>query len=269
MPPTVNPARETTASFAWVSVVRIASAASAPPSAASSISPSPARSFGIGSFTPITPVERTSTSLGVDPEQASGLGSGRERVELALRARRGVRDARVDHDRLRLGLGEVRLRDEHGRGLDAVRGEHPGADGGDGRADDREVELRLADARVDGAGDEALRGGDRAGRAARCARRRRPSRPALPRAGGPAVSSRPSARFAFWTAWPGGALAEVVDRGDHDPAAGRPVLEGGDLGGVGALQPREVGHRRRSRRRRAIRRRRPRAAAGDPREAVT
>ncbi len=40
----------------------------------------------------------------------------------------------------------------------------------------------------------------------------------------------------------GGALAEVVDRGDHDPAAGRLVLERGDLGGVGALEPREVGH---------------------------
>ena len=41
---------------------------------------------------------------------------------------------------------------------------------------------------------------------------------------------------------PGGALAEVVDRADHDPAAGRGVLEGGDLGGVRALQAREVGN---------------------------
>ena len=40
--------------------------------------------------------------LGVEVEQPPGLGGGRQRVELAALAGRRVRDAGVDHDRLRL-----------------------------------------------------------------------------------------------------------------------------------------------------------------------
>ena len=62
--------------------------------------------------------------LGVEVEEPGGLGGGAERVELAALAGERVRDAAVDHDRLRLRQLEVRLRDEDGRGLDAVLRPH-------------------------------------------------------------------------------------------------------------------------------------------------
>ena len=63
IPPTVNPSSETAASFVRVSVVRIASAASAPPSDESVVaaSPRPVVTLCSGSKVPMTPVERTST----------------------------------------------------------------------------------------------------------------------------------------------------------------------------------------------------------------
>ena len=98
--------------------------------------------------------------LGVEVEQPPGLGGGRERVELAALAGGRVGDARVDHDRLRLGRREMLLRDDDRRGEDLVDGEHRRADRGDGRADDREVESLAPDTRVHAGGREALRRGD-------------------------------------------------------------------------------------------------------------
>ncbi len=73
------------------------------------------------------------------------------------------------------------------------------------------------------------------------ASRRRATLNEHPESRSPAVSGRPSARFAFCTAWPGGALAEVVERADDDPGPGRAVGEDADLGAVGALDARELG----------------------------
>ena len=233
---------------AHVSVVRIASAASPPPSGESSISPRPASSFGIGSFTPITPVERTSTCSGSIPSSARGLGRGRERVQLTLLAGRRVRDAGVDHDRLRLGLGEVRLRDEHRRGLDAVGREHPGADGGHGRAHDREVELRLADPGMHGAGDEALARAVTAPVARSSGPldgdRHQTSTPRRPQPGGLLEAER---EVRVLDRLPGGALAEIVDRG----------------------RSRSSGRSPRPRTRRPRRRRCPAAARGRARPRIT
>src|SRR5581483_9775226 len=92
-------------------------------------------------------------------------------------------------DRPRLCLREMLLAHGHRRGLHAVDGEHPRARRGNERMDDREVEsVRLADPTPDGAGDEAFRRSDAHTR--------------MPFSRSPAVSSRPSARFAFWIAWP-------------------------------------------------------------------
>ena len=66
-------------------------------------------------------------------------------------------------------------------------------------------------------------------------------RRALPASRSPAVSSRPSARFAFWTAWPAAPLPRLSSAQIDDRAAGRPVLEARDLGGVGVLDARELG----------------------------
>ena len=64
IPPTENPSSETADSFVRVSVVRIASAAAGPPcrDRAGTASRRPPSTFSSGSSTPITPVERTSTS---------------------------------------------------------------------------------------------------------------------------------------------------------------------------------------------------------------
>ena len=122
IPPTVKPPRETTASFergvgghdrlgrvgAAVVGERRRRRARAPGSSLCS-----------GSRAPITPVESTSTSSEVEVEQPRRLGGRRERVELAALAGRGVRDARVDHDRLRLGEREMLAVHLQARGLDA------------------------------------------------------------------------------------------------------------------------------------------------------
>ena len=79
----------------------------------------------------------------------------------ALLAGGRVRDPGVGDDRLRLREIEVLLADGDGRGLHPVRGEHPGADGGLERADEREVTaLLLPDSAVDGGRGEALGRGD-------------------------------------------------------------------------------------------------------------
>jgi hypothetical protein len=72
----------------------------------------------------------------------------------------GVCTAGVEDDRLRLRFGEVQLRDDYGRGEDAIACEHRRSDCGHGRADDREVEALLLQAGGDAARDEASGMGD-------------------------------------------------------------------------------------------------------------
>ena len=197
IPPTVKPSSETAASFVRVSVVRIASAASAPPS-------------GDRAGTAVAQagehlVERQQHAdhagredehlLRVEVEQPARLGRGRERVELAALAGGRVRDARVDHDRLRLGDLEMLLRDDDRRGQHLVDGEHRRADRRHGRADDGEIEPLAPDARGDAGGDEALGRGD--------------AHTSTPASRSPAVSGRPSARFAFCTACPAAPLPRL------------------------------------------------------------
>ncbi len=69
IPPTTNPSPSTAACLGQRSVVRIAFAAPSPPSGASAADASrtPARTRSMGSGTPITPVERTTTSSGCSP----------------------------------------------------------------------------------------------------------------------------------------------------------------------------------------------------------
>ena len=207
--------------------------------------------------------------LGLQVEQPAGLGRRRDRVEQAALARGRVRDAGVDDDRLRLGGGEVLLRHDHRRRLDAVDGLHRRADGRHRRAHDGEILLLPPDARVHAGGDEALGRGD--------AHTSTPREPEPRRLGEPEREVRVLHRLA------GGALAEVVERADDDRGAGRAVGEDADLGRVGALHARQLrcdalrqhGHgrcgRRRprrapraGRRRRSAARRRSRSARGAP-----
>lgn len=69
IPPTVKPDVVTAACFGCVSVVMIAAAAAPPPSSDSPATAgfSPGRSLSIGSWTPITPVDRTSTCSAGSP----------------------------------------------------------------------------------------------------------------------------------------------------------------------------------------------------------
>ena len=133
--------------------------------------------------------------LGSRPSFAAAARRGRARVVQAALAGGRVRDAGVGDDRLRLRQLEVLARDDDRRRLHAVGREHPGAGRGDERAHEREVEAVLADAAVHGAGDEALGGGD--------------AHTSTPASRRPAVSSRPSARFAFWIAWPAAPLPRL------------------------------------------------------------
>src|SRR5581483_7157026 len=133
--------------------------------------------------------------LRLEAEQPAGLRRHRPGGDEALLARGGVRVAGVRHDRLRLRKLEMLLRDGDRRGLDAVGREHPGARRGQERADERHVPPRLADAGVDAGCGEALRGGH--------------AHTSTPLRRRPAVSSRPSARFAFWSAWPAAPLPRL------------------------------------------------------------
>ena len=114
MPPTVKPPREIAAVFGFVSVVMIASAAASPPSTEHGRN---------GSAQPgEKAVERQPDAddaggedddlLGLQLEEPGGFGGRGERVELAPLSGRGVRHARVDDDRLRLGLRDVVAVDE-------------------------------------------------------------------------------------------------------------------------------------------------------------
>ena len=183
------------------------------------------RSSGNGA--PITPVERTITCSGASPRSRRACAAVARASAHALRAHGGVRDARVDHDRLWLGDGEVLLRDDDGCGVHAVLRPHGGAGRGRSRADDREVLSSLADLRVHTRGEKPL---------AAVTLIRSP-----PFSRSPAVSSSPSARLAFCTAWPAAPLPRLSSAQTTIAVPVGTVLEDAELCGVRALHARELG----------------------------
>ena len=212
MPPTLKPSACTAASFVHVSVVRIACAASAPPSG---------ESAATACSTPAsTPLDRQRHAdhagredehlLGSQPEEVRRPFRSGARVREALLARRSVRVPGVDDDGARLRALEVLLADDDRRRLDAVRREHRRADALAVAGDEREVGAELADPRGDAGGPEALRGGD--------------AHTSTPASRSPAVSSKPSATFAFCTALPAAPLPRLSIAQTTIVAARRAVL---------------------------------------------
>ena len=150
----------------------------------------------------MTPVESTSTSSEVEVEEPRRLGRGREGVELPAFARRRVRDARVDHDRLRVGEREVLAVHRQAGGLHAVAREHrrPRSRAGpSGRSRGRGGRGR----RIPAATPEATN--PLAAVTLNCVH----VIPARSRAAARRVGSRPSARFAFCTACPAAPLPRL------------------------------------------------------------
>ena len=120
--PIVQPPAFTAMCFFTVSVVMIATAKSRPPSGDSSIFSMPAAMRSIGSCVPMTPVEATTTSCGSMPSFSPAELRHLDGVVQALLAGRGVGAAGVGHDRLRLAVRQVLLRDEQRRSLQLVAG---------------------------------------------------------------------------------------------------------------------------------------------------
>src|ERR1700730_4585613 len=87
------------------------------------------------------------------------------------------------------------LGDRPRRRLHPVDREHRGAGRPRTRADDGQIRPVAADAAVHAARDEALRGGD--------------AHTSTPDSRSPSVGSSPSARLAFWTAWPAAPLPRL------------------------------------------------------------
>ena len=77
--------------------------------------------------------------LRLEPERLGETDSRGDGVLLALRPRRGIRDAGVDQHGLRLGEREMALRDGDRSRLDAVRRPQRGADRGRNGAHDGDV----------------------------------------------------------------------------------------------------------------------------------
>ena len=184
------------ATLARVSVVRIASAASAPPrgersrGAAQSLAHLPQRQVDADH------AGREDEHLfHAQVEEPGRLGGGGDGVDVAALAGRRVGDARADHDRGRRGVGQVLLRDLDRRRLHAVRREHARANGRHERADEREVAVRASDPALDAAGDEALGGSD--------------AHTKTPGSRKPSDSGSPSARLAFWIACPAAPLPRL------------------------------------------------------------
>ena len=166
--------------------------------------------------------------LRVQVQEPRGLGRGCAGVELAAQPGGCVRDARVGDDGLRLSEAEVLLRDDDRRRLDAVGREHRRPGRGGERANHREVGLRLADPAVDAAGDEAPGCGH--------------AHTSTPPSRRPAVSSRPSARLAFWIAWPAAPFPRLSS---EQTTIARPVAwssKSAELCDVGALDTGQFGN---------------------------
>ena len=251
------------ASSRCVSVVRIASAASAPPSAGER---------GGAASKPgeqLVQRQRRADHAGREHEHLLGrraraaraaCAGGRERVERALRAGRRVRDAGVDRRppaaRRARGAAARRRPARPARGSASTSPRRsPGVDD----ADEREVlAARAADPRVHARGDEALAAAVTL-------------IPSTPVSRSPAVSSRPSARFAFCTAWPAAPLPRLSSAQMTIVVPVGAVGEDADLGRVGALHARELGRRRlrAARARPGSPRTRPRAARARRRRVCT
>ncbi len=186
-------------SWPRVSVVRIASAASAPPSwrSAAAAASMPGSSAAIGSRSPMRPVEQTATSPAPSAECAGGMLGGAVRVGETGRTGAGVGAAGVEHHRAQPAVRENLLRPQHRRRLDPVAGEHAG--GGVVRA--------VVDHQRDVARAAGLqpRGHPRRSEA----HRRGHAHGAIPSTDRPVVSGRPSMMLAFCTAWPAAPLPRL------------------------------------------------------------
>ena len=209
MPPTVHPSPVTTACLATVSVVRIASAASAPPSVGQARRPRVDAGEQRGHRQPLADqAGRADRDLaGADAQRGGDRLGAAVGVGEAVRAGARVGAAGVEDDRAQPLVGDDLLGPEHRRRLDPVGREDGGGDVGRAVVDDqREVERP---ARLDAGGDagrpESRCGGDAHG--------------AIPSAVRPAVSGRPEHQVRVLHRLAGRALAQVVDRaGDDDPA---------------------------------------------------
>ena len=134
--------------------------------------------------------------LGGEPERVGRLDGRRLGIRDSPRTRRGVGDARVHDDGLRLGPLEMPLRDDHGGREHAIRRPHRGTDGRLDRAHEREIEARPPDAGADPRRHEAARSGD--------AHQTR-----TPESRRPVVSSSPKRRLTFCTACPAAPLPRL------------------------------------------------------------
>ena len=231
MPPSVQPPGSLdTASLATVSVVRMASAAAAPPSTVrvAAAAETPGSKRVIGSRSPINPVEHTTTSPAPMPRWAATVFSRGVGVREPVRSGAGIGAAGVEHDGPRAAVGQDLLRPQNRRRLHPVCGEHSGGSVERAVVDDQgEVPAagRLQTGGHSG-GPEALRCGHAHG--------------ATPSAVRPAVSSRPRSRLAFCTACPAGTLTQVVDGARDDDPPGAPVHSGLEMGRVAAQGGRRV-----------------------------
>ena len=151
-------------SFGNGSVVMIARAAAAPPSAASAFTACgmPARILSILRLTPITPVEATSTWSSGQPTVAAVSLRHFVRIGHALRARARVGAAAVGDDRFRAAAArrEVVLAEIDRRRLREIDREHAG--GGRRSVADDQRQIRLAaglDSAVEPAGAKTGRRG--------------------------------------------------------------------------------------------------------------
>ena len=137
MPPTRNVpcgvATSTAADFGNGSVVMIASAASAPPSALrrAAAAGMPVRSAAILRFTPMTPVDATRTSVGAQPSTAAvSAAISRASARPCGPVQALAQPLLVTTARARLAARrQVRLRHQHRRRLGEVQGEDAGGGG--------------------------------------------------------------------------------------------------------------------------------------------
>ena len=229
MPPTVNPSPCATACFVRVSVVRIASAAAAPPSAESAVAA--AREAG----EQLVERQRHADHAGREhehlllgePEQPRRLRGGRPRVALALLAGGRVRVARVRRPPPAAARSSrCSLRDDDRRRLHPVDGEHAAPVAGTVERTSARSLRRLRIPQCTPLATNPLA-------AVTLTPTPRASR-------SPAVSSSPSARFAFCTAWPAAPLPRLSSAQIDDRLAGGAVLEHAELGGVRPLDAREL-----------------------------
>ena len=223
------------------SVVRIDSPKAASPSGASSrrASAMPRITLSVSSGTPITPVEATATCSSCTPggHRARALHA-RGVLEPAAAGGRvgvaGVGDHGAQAAEAAALLGEQDGRREHARAGEARRAH------GVRRVGDEQAEVEPA-GRLEPARDarRAEAGGQAAGQLGDVLGQLDPARLHV----SPSLSSRPEHQVEVLDRLRGGALPEVVDRGEDDDAAGPVVAVDGDAAVVGLphlLHPRRA-----------------------------